>query len=82
MHEKFEKSQAILALLDGSQELYLYWWASVIIAFDSLQASLCAFVRFETIIWPKIRFDISLHNFKVPLDIFLLQIERNVLKHI
>ena len=80
--EKFEKSQAILALLDGSQELYLYWWASVIIAFDSLRTSLCAFVRFETIIWPKIRLDISLQNFKVPLDIFLLQIERNVPKHI
>ena len=82
MHEKSEKSQAILALLEGSQELYLYWWASVIIAFDSLRASLCAFVTFETIIWPKIRFDISLQNFKVPLDIFLLQIERNVPKHI
>ena len=50
MHEKFEKSQGFLALLDGSQELYLYWRASVIIAFDSLWASLCAFVRFETII--------------------------------
>ena len=82
MHEKFEKSQGFLALLDGSQELYLYWRASVIIAFDSLWASLCAFVRFETIIWPNIRFDISLQNFKVPLDIFLLQIERNVPKHI
>ena len=27
-------------------------------------------------IWPSIRFDISLQNFKKPLDIFSLQIER------
>ena len=33
-------------------------------------ASLCTFVRFETMIWPNIRFDISLQNFKKPLDIF------------
>ena len=36
-------------------------------------ASLCTFVRFETMIWSRIRFDISLHclqNFKKPLDIF------------
>ena len=39
--------------------------------------SLCTFVRFETMIWPSIRFDISLQNFKKPLDSFSLQIERN-----
>ena len=33
-------------------------------------ASLCTFVRFETMVWPSIRFDISLQNFKKPLDIF------------
>ena len=38
--------------------------------------SLCTFVRFETMIWPSIRFDISLQNFKKPLDIFSPQIER------
>ena len=39
-------------------------------------ASLCSFVRFETMIWPSIRFDISLQNFNKPLDIFSPQIER------
>ena len=38
--------------------------------------SLCTFVRFETMIWPSIRFDISLQNFKKPLDSFSPQIER------
>ena len=38
--------------------------------------SLCTFVRFETIILPSIRFDISLQNFKRPLDIFSPQIGR------
>ena len=38
--------------------------------------SLCTFVRFETMIWPSIRFDISLQNFKKPFDIFSPQIER------
>ena len=33
-------------------------------------ASLCTFVRFETMIWPSSRFDITLKNFKKPLDIF------------
>ena len=33
-------------------------------------ASLCKFVRFDTMIWPSIRFDISLQNFKNLLDIF------------
>ena len=37
--------------------------------------SLCTFVRFETMIWPSIRFDISLQNFKNPLDSFSRQIE-------
>ena len=37
--------------------------------------SLCTFVRFESMIWPSIRFDISLQNFKKPLDIFSQQIE-------
>ena len=38
--------------------------------------SLCTFVRFETMIWPSIRFDMSLQNFKRPLDSFSPQIER------
>ena len=38
--------------------------------------SLRTFVRFETMIWPSIRFDINLQNFKKPLDIFSPQIER------
>ena len=38
--------------------------------------NLCTFVRFETMIWPSIRFDISLRNFKKPLDSFSPQIER------
>ena len=38
--------------------------------------SLCTFVRFETMIWPSIRFDISLQNFKKPFDSFSPQLER------
>ena len=38
--------------------------------------SLCTFVRFETMIWASISFDISLQNFNKPLDIFQLEIER------
>ena len=38
--------------------------------------SLCTFVRFETMIWPSIRFDISLQTFKKPSDSFSPQIER------
>ena len=38
--------------------------------------SLCTFVRFETMIWPSIRFDISLQNFKKPLDSLSPQVER------
>ena len=38
--------------------------------------SLCTFVRFETMIRPSIRFDISLQNFKKLLVSFSLQIER------
>ena len=38
--------------------------------------SLCTFERFETMIWPSIRFNISLQNFKKPLDSFSPQIER------
>ena len=34
-------------------------------------ASLCTFIRFETMILPSIRFDISYQDFKEPLDIFL-----------
>ena len=32
--------------------------------------------KIETMIWPSIRFDISLQNFKKPFDIFSPQIER------
>ena len=42
--------------------------------------SLWTFVRFETMIWPSIRFDMSLQNFKKPLDIFSPQTERNRFK--
>ena len=38
--------------------------------------SLCTFVRFETMIWLSIRFEISLQNFKKPFNIFSPQIER------
>ena len=38
--------------------------------------SLCTFARFETTNLPSIRFDISLKNFKIPLDIFSPQIEK------
>ena len=38
--------------------------------------SLCSFVRFETMICLRNRFDISLQNFKKPLGIFSPQIER------
>ena len=33
-------------------------------------ANLCTFVGFESMIWPSIRFDISLQNLKKPSDIF------------
>ena len=39
-------------------------------------ASICTFVRSETMIYPSIRFDISLQKFKKPLDIFSRQIGR------
>ena len=39
-------------------------------------AILCRFLRFETVTWPSIRFDVSLQNLKKPLDIFWPQIER------
>ena len=42
--------------------------------------SLWTFVRFETMIWPSIRFDMSLQNFKKPLDIFSPQTGRNRFK--
>ena len=32
--------------------------------------------KIETMIWPSIRFEISLQNFKKPFDIFSPQIER------
>ena len=38
--------------------------------------SLCTFARFETMNLPSIRFDISLQNFKMPLDIFSPQVEK------
>ena len=39
--------------------------------------SLCTFVRFETMIWPSIRFDISLQNFEKLLDSFSPKIEKH-----
>ena len=41
---------------------------------------LCTFVRFETMIRPSIRFDISLQNFKKLLDSFSPPIERKCSK--
>ena len=38
--------------------------------------SLRTFVRFETMIWPSIRFDITLQNFNKPVAIFSPQMER------
>ena len=38
--------------------------------------SLCTFVRFEPMIYPSMRFEVSFQNFKKPLDIFSSQIER------
>ena len=38
------------------------------------------FVRFQTMIWPSVRFVISLQIFKKPLDIFSPQIERKRFK--
>ena len=79
MRKRVQKSQAILALLDSFQELrlsnYCIWCLFVFLSiFMKLStvyaASLCTFVRFETMVWPSIRFDISLQNFKKPLDIF------------
>ena len=68
MQKRVQKSQVILALLDSFQELHLEWYkAWVIIVFDICfftsifmksstvyAASLCTFVRFETMIWPTI----------------------------
>ena len=92
MLKRVKKSQAILALLDSFQELHLEWQAWVIIVFIPnfmkssavYEASYAQFVLLETLIWPSMRFDISLHNFKKPLvDTFSPQIERkNVLKNI
>ena len=42
--------------------------------------SYCTFLGFETMIWPSIRFEMSLQNFKKPLDIFWPQIERKCSK--
>ena len=39
-------------------------------------AGYCTFVRFETLIWLIIRWDMSLQNFEKPVDIFWPQIER------
>ena len=46
------------------------------IYFNEVERSLCTFVRFETMIWPRVRFDISLQNFKKPSDSLSPQIER------
>ena len=81
MRKRVKKPQALLALPDSPQELHLEW---VIIVFDVCfcfvsnfmksivvyAASLCTFVRFETMVWVMIRFDKTLQNFKKPLDIF------------
>ena len=84
MRKSIIKAQVILALLDSFQELHLeIWKAWVIIIFISnfmksravYEASLCTFVlRFETLIWPSMRFDISVQ--KSLVDFNLPQIER------
>ena len=50
---------------------FLVSWSRVVYA-----TKLCTSVRFETMIWPSVRFDISLHNFKKSSDIFWPHIER------
>ena len=85
MRKRVQKSQATLSLLYSFQELHLEWKSWVIIVFDVYffisnfmksstvyAASSCAFVRFETMISPSIRLDISLQN----RYIFSAQIER------
>ena len=45
-------------------------------------ASLCTFVRFQTMILPSIRFDISLQKFKKPLDILLTANRKKMFRRI
>ena len=87
-------NQDILALLDGLQELHLDWWAWVIIVFDvfffrvpNIGRSLLmrlVYARYNDLTYNSIRFDISLQNFKKPLDIFWppVNTKRNVPKNI
>ena len=89
MHKRVQKSQAILALLDSFQGLHLECWAWVIIVFDVFfmqsstvyAASLCTFVRFKTMIWPSIRFDISFQKCKKPLDIYFFTAKPLIKSH-
>ena len=50
--------------------LYLISWSRAQFTLTVYAESLCTFVGFESMIWPSIRFDISLQNFKKPSDIF------------
>ena len=53
----------------GFKSLKLFWpylMKSIVV----YAASLCTFVRFETMVWHMIRFDKTLQHFKKPLDIF------------
>ena len=86
MRKRIIKAQAILALLDSSQELHREIWSAwVVIEFISnfmkssavYEASLCKFVlRVETLICHSMRYDISLQNFKKPLVDISPRIER------
>ena len=71
--KRVEKSQSILALL------YFSWSRAQFIT----KVCLWTFViRFQTMIWPSMRFDVSLKNFKKPLfDIFSPQIERRIFSY-
>ena len=55
--------------------LYLISWSLAQFTLTVYAASLCTFVGFESMIWPSIRFDISLQNFK-SLQIYLLTTNR------
>ena len=52
--------------------VFCYSWLVCLLGFWLRNASLVKIgnPRVETVIWPSIRFDVSLQNFKKPLDIF------------
>ena len=81
MRIMIENSQAILAFsnqvsLGNYCSFCLFFSLSNFMKSSVVYAvTLCTFVRFETLIWPSVRFDISSQNFKKPL-VSSPQIER------